>query len=52
MPLVVELPDETRYFNMCYKTATEYGFSGMYKATDNVAYHEIIVYDGTTFAIH
>ena len=25
--LVVELPDETRYFNMCYKTTTEYGFS-------------------------
>ena len=50
--LVVELPDETRYFNMCYKTATEYGFSGVYKAGDNTAYHEIIVYDGTTFAIH
>ena len=50
--LVVELSDETRYFNMCYKTATEYGFSGMYKAGDNTAYHEIIVYDGTTFAIH
>ena len=50
--LVVELPDETRYFNMCYKTATEYGFSGMYKAADDTAYHEIIVYDGTTFAIH
>ena len=50
--LVVELPVETRYFNMCYKTTTEYGFSGMYKAADNTAYHEIIVYDGTTFAIH
>ena len=50
--LVVELPDETRYFNMCYKTTTEYGFSGMYKAADNTAYHEIIVYDGTTFAIY
>ena len=50
--LVVELPVETRYFNMCYKTTTEYGFSGMYKATDNTAYHEIIVYNGTTFAIH
>ena len=50
--LVVELPDETRYFNMCYKTTTEYGFSGMYKAGDNTAYHEIIVYNGTTFAIH
>ena len=50
--LVVELPDETRYFNMCYKTTTEYGFSGMYKADDNTAYHEMIVYDGTTFAIH
>ena len=50
--LVVELPDETRYFNMCYKTTTAYGFSGMYKAVDNTAYHEIIVYNGTTFAIH
>ena len=50
--LVVELPDETRYFNMCYKTTTKYGFSGMYKAGDNTAYHELIVYDGTTFAIH
>lgn len=50
--LVVELPDETRYFNMCYKTATNYGFSGMYKAEDNVATTEMIVYNGTTFAIH
>ena len=50
--LVVGLPDETRYFNMCYKTTTDYGFSGMYKAADNTAYHEIIVYNGTTFAIH
>ena len=50
--LVVELSDETRYFNMCYNTATNYGFSGMYKAGDNTAYHERIVYDGTTFAIH
>ena len=50
--LVVELPDETRYFNMCYNTATNYGFSGMYKAGDNTAYHEMIVYNGTTFAIH
>lgn len=49
--LVVETPDETRYFNMCYNTATEYGFSGMYKAADSTAYHEMIVYDGTTFAI-
>ena len=50
--LVVEIPDETRYFNMCYKTATEYGFSGMYKATDNAATTEMIVYNGTAFAIH
>ena len=50
--LVVELPNETRYFNMCYNTATNYGFSGMYKAGDNTAYHEMIVYDGTTFAIN
>ena len=50
--LVVELPDETRYFNMCYKTTTEYGFSGMHKATDNVATAEMIVYNGTAFAIH
>ena len=50
--LAVELPDETRYFNMCYKTTAEYGFSGMYKATDNAATTEMIVYNGTTFAIH
>lgn len=50
--LAVEMPDETRYFNMCYKTTTEYGFSGMYKATDNAATAEMIVYNGTTFAIH
>ena len=50
--LVVELPDETRYFNMCYKTTTEYGFSGMYKAGDGVSTTEMIVYNGTTFAIH
>lgn len=50
--LVVELPDETRYFNMCYKTTTDYGFSGMYKAGDGVSITEMIVYNGTTFAIH
>ena len=50
--LAVVLPDETRYFNICYKTATEYGFSGMYKAGDNVSITEMIVYNGTTFAIH
>ena len=50
--LVVEMPDETRYFNMCYKTTTEYGFSGMYRARDNLATAEMIVYNGTTFAIH
>lgn len=50
--LVVEIPDETRYFNMCYKTATNYGFSGMYKAGDGVAITEMIVYNGTTFEIH
>ena len=50
--LVVELSDETRYFNMCYNTATEHGFSGMYKAGDNLATAEMIVYNGTTFAIH
>lgn len=49
--LVVEIPDETRYFNMCYKTATEYGFSGMYKALDGVVTPERIVYNGTTFEI-
>ena len=49
--LVVELTDETRYFNMCYKTTTEYGFSGMYKAADGTAYHEMIIYNGTTFEI-
>lgn len=50
--LVVELPDETRYFNMCYKTATEHGFSGMYRAADSTANSEMIVYNGTTFEIH
>lgn len=49
--LVVELTDETRYFNMCYKTTTEYGFSGMYTAGDGVAITEMIVYNGTTFEI-
>ena len=51
--LVVEIPNETRYFNMCYDTTTgDYGFSGMYKADDNLATAEMIVYNGTTFAIH
>ena len=51
--LAVELPAETRYFNMCYNTPTgDYGFSGMYKARDNLATAEMIVYNGTTFAIH
>lgn len=50
--LVVETPDETRYFNMCYKTTTDYGFSGLYKSDDNTAYHQLIVYNGTAFAIH
>ena len=50
--LVVELPAETRYFNMCYGTTTDYGFSGTYKAGDGVSITEMIVYNGTTFAIH
>ncbi len=50
--LVVEMPDETRYFNMCYKTTTNYGFSGMYLSSDSTTYHEMIVYNGTTFVIH
>ena len=50
--LVVYMGNNKRYFNMCYKTATDYGFSGMYKAGDNVATAEMIVYNGTTFAIH
>ena len=50
--LVVEITGETRYFEMCYKTAADYGFSGMYKATDNIATNEMIVYNGTAFAIH
>ena len=51
--LVVELPDETRYFNMCYGATTgDYGFAGVYKSNDNTAYHQLIVYNGTTFAIH
>lgn len=49
--LVVEITGETRYFNMCYKTTTEYGFSGMYKAGDGVVTPERIVYNGTTFEI-
>lgn len=49
--LVVETPDETRYFNMCYKTTTDYGFSGLYKSDDNTAYHQLIVYNGTAFEI-
>ena len=51
--LVVELPDETRYLNMCYKTTTgEYGFAGVYKSDDNTAYYQLIVYNGTTFEIY
>ena len=49
--LVVEIPDETRYFNMCYKTAAEYGFSGIYQAGDGVATPERLIYNGTTFEI-
>lgn len=49
--LAVELPDETRYFNMCYKTATNYGFSGMHRAADALAITEMLVYNGTTFEI-
>ena len=50
--LVVYMGGTKRYFNMCYKTTTDYGFSGMYKAGDNTAYHQLIVYNGTTFEIH
>ena len=50
--IVVEITGETRYFNMCYNTTTDHGFSGMYKAGDGTAYHQLIVYNGTTFAIH
>ena len=49
--LVVKLPDETRYFSMCYNTTTDYGFSGMYKAPSNTAIHELIIYNGTTFEV-
>lgn len=49
--LVVGIPDETRYFNICYNAAANYGFSGMYKADDDTAYHQLIVYNGTTFEI-
>ena len=49
--LVVEITGETRYFNMCYNTATNYGFSGMHMAGDNVATPERIIYNGTTFEI-
>ena len=51
--LVVEMPDETRYFNMCYGATTgDYGFAGVYKSDDNTAYHQLIVYNGTAFEIH
>lgn len=50
--LVVDMPDESRYFNMCFDTTTEHGFSGMYKASDNLATTEMIVYNGTTFLIY
>ena len=51
--LVVEMPDETRYFNMCYAATTgDYGFAGLDKSDDSTAYHEMIVYNSTTFAIH
>ena len=50
--LVVYMGGTRRYFNMCYNTATEHGFSGMYKASNNVSTTEMIVYNGTTFAIH
>ena len=50
--LVVYMGGNKRYFNMCYNTATDHGFSGMYKSTDNIATAEMIVYNGTTFAIH
>ena len=50
--LVVYMGGTRRYFNMCYKTTTEYGFSGIYKAQDAGAITEMIIYNGTTFAIH
>ena len=50
--LVVYMGGTRRYFNMCYKTTTNYGFSGMYNAQDNAATGEMIVYNGTTFVIH
>ena len=50
--LVVYMGGTRRYFNMCYGTATEHGFSGMYKTSGNIASAEMIVYNGTTFAIH
>ena len=50
--LVVYMGGTRRYFNMCYKTTTEYGFSGMYKAGNGVSTTDMIVYNGTTFAIH
>ena len=51
--LVVALPDETRYFNMCYdNNIGDFGFAGMYKAGDGVSITDMIVYDGTNFAIH
>lgn len=50
--LVVYMGGNKRYFELCYDTTTERGFAGMYKAGDNTAYHQLIVYNGTTFTIH
>ena len=50
--LVVYMGGNKRYFEMCYTAGPETGFGGMYKADGGTAYHEMIVYNGTTFAIH
>lgn len=50
--LVVYMGGKKRYFEMCYTDGGVTGFAGLYNATDNVATPEMIVYNGTTFAIH
>ena len=50
--LVVYMGGNKRYFEICYTTAGVTAFAGMYKTIDNVATTEMIVYNGTTFAIH
>lgn len=48
--LVVEITGETRYFEMCYTTSAGFtAFGGIYKADDQTANTQIIIYNGTNF---